>query len=223
MKYDDIAVIIPAYNAESTIRELIDELIVIGIKKEDIVIVNDGSSDRTAQIAREKNVILCSHERNKGKGTALRSGIAVVQNMNKRKILTIDADGQHDPHEIKIFVEHMDKNDVLIGERTKRTNMPGLRRLVNRTTSLVVSLLSGQYVPDAQCGFRMIDLQIFTRIRLATGHYETESEFVIKAARQGYRIGSVRVSTLYRNEKSYIQPLIDTLRFIKMAMRSLWV
>ncbi|OGC41725.1 hypothetical protein A2Y85_04630 [candidate division WOR-3 bacterium RBG_13_43_14] len=223
MKYDDIVVIVPAYNAESTIRELINEIIRNGFDREDIVIINDGSRDHTAQIAREQKVILCAHEKNLGKGMALRSGIDRARSMNKKKVITMDADGQHDPEEIKVFMAHKNDYDLIIGQRIDRMNMPVLRRLVNRTTSLVVSLLCGHFIPDVQCGFRMIDLQIFNRIKLVTANYQTESELVIKAVRQGFRVGTVSVATRYNNEKSYIRPFVDTVRFVKMAVRSLWV
>ena len=223
MKFNDFAVIIPAYNAGDTLRELIDQLSKIGFERKDIVIINDGSRDRTRQIAIEEKVTLYEHEENMGKGMALRSGIKIARGMNKKRIITLDADGQHDPDEIDRFMAHIDEYDLIIGERADRLNMPVLRRLVNRTTSLVVSLLSGKHIPDVQCGFRMIALHLFKYLTLRTRNYQTESELIIKAVRKGLRIGSVSVSTHYKNEKSHIKPFIDTIRFVIMAMRFLWV
>ncbi len=222
MRDDEIAVIIPAYNAEGTIRDLIRQLVEVGFERRDIVVVNDGSLDLTGSIARGEEVTVCDHEGNLGKGMALRNGIERARRMNKRRVVTIDADGQHNPREIKAFMIKKNDYDLIVGQRVDRINMPGLRKLVNRTTSLIVSLLSGQRIPDAQCGFRMIDIRIFDRIELVTANYQTESELVVKAARRGFRIGSVGITTRYDNEKSYIRPFLDTIRFIGMAVRFLW-
>jgi hypothetical protein len=82
--------------------------------------------------------------------------------------------------------------------------------------------LSGIRTTDVQCGFRYLDLKIFDKVDLKTNNYQTESEMVIKAARHNYRVGFVPVTTIYGDEKSYINPLIDTARFVKMAVRFLW-
>jgi hypothetical protein len=100
--------------------------------------------------------------------------------------------------------------------------MPFLRRLVNRTTSLVISLFADAYVPDVQCGFRYVSLGMLDHITLRTNHYQTESEMIFKAVRTGYRIGFFPVATVYGSETSYIRPFIDTVRFICMAAGFLW-
>jgi len=158
-----------------------------------------------------------------GKGMALRHGFDMARTKNLKKIFTLDADGQHWVMEIDNFLKVANDYDLIIGTRSyKLTRMPFLRKLVNRTTSLVASLLSKKYIPDVQCGFRYIDLKIFKRIKLETKNFQTESELVIKVVKMGYRVGFVPITTIYRAERSYINPLIDTIRFITLTGRFLW-
>jgi glycosyltransferase involved in cell wall biosynthesis len=218
-----IGVVIPAYNAEETIGGVIRELIELGFKKSNIIVINDGSRDNTEDVTQSQGVTLLKHEKNVGKGAALRSGFAAAGQMGLKKVFVIDADAQHQVSETTGFLKLNGRYDMIIGERTDILSaMPLDRLLTNRTVNLVVSLLSGVRTTDVQCGFRYVDLRIFDKVRLETNDYQTESEMVIKAARNKYRIAFVPVSTIYGDEKSYINPLIDTLRFINMAVRFLW-
>lgn len=223
MHLRNIGVVIPAYNAEKTIGGVVGELIEYGFAKENIIVVNDGSQDGTEDEARNKGVLVVNHRKNAGKGASLRDGFATARQQNLKKVFVIDADAQHQISEIASFLELNGKYDMVIGERKDiRARMPFDRLLTNRTVNLVVSLLSGIRTTDVQCGFRYLDLRIFDKVDLKTNNYQTESEMVIKAARHNYRIGFAPVTTIYGDEKSYINPLIDTARFIKMAVRFLW-
>ncbi|UCD19441.1 MAG: glycosyltransferase family 2 protein [candidate division WOR-3 bacterium] len=219
----EIAVIIPAYNAERTIGDVIEKLVHFGFARKNIIVVNDGSTDSTGGVAGKHGVMLVEHEGNRGKGAALKSGFAHAWKENLGKALVVDADGQHEVSEAIGFLKMNGQYDITIGERRDiLRRMPLDRRLTNKVVNLVVSLLSGIRTTDVQCGFRYIDLRIFDRIRLQTNRYETESEMVVKAARRKYRVGFIPVSTIYDNEHSHIIPLVDTMRFISMAVRLLW-
>jgi glycosyltransferase involved in cell wall biosynthesis len=219
----DIGAVIPAFNAEKTISTVINDLVDYGFSRDNIIVVNDGSSDRTEELAKKEGVNLLKHTRNQGKGAALRNGFHLARKKNLRKIFVIDADAQHKVSEINSFMEINGRFDITIGERKNIfKHMPLDRLLTNRTVNLVVSLLSGVRTTDVQCGFRCINLQILDNIELRTNRYEIESELVIKAARKNFRIGFAPVSTIYGNEKSHINPLVDTARFIHMAVRFLW-
>jgi glycosyltransferase involved in cell wall biosynthesis len=218
-----IAVIIPSYNAEKTIGKVIEQLRHCGFVRKNIIVVNDGSKDKTGYVAGTYGVTLVEHEQNAGKGVALKSGFAHARKENFLKAFVVDADGQHNVSEVTRFLKMNGEYDIIIGERKEiLRRMPLDRRLTNRTVNLVVSLLSGVRTMDVQCGFRYIDLGIFDKIELKTNRYETESEMVIKAARKKCRIGFVPVTTIYGNEQSHIDPLLDTIRFINMAVRFLW-
>jgi glycosyltransferase involved in cell wall biosynthesis len=219
----EIAVIIPAYNAEKTIKKVIEDLVHYGFNKKNIIVVNDGSNDRTGEIAGTCGVTLVEHTQNTGKGAALKSGFVLARRENLQKAFVIDADGQHRVSEITDFLKMNGEFDIIIGERRDiLRRMPLDRRLTNKMVNLVVSLLSGIRTTDVQCGFRYIDLRVLDEIRLKTNRYQTESEMVINAGRRKYRVGFVPVTTIYGGEQSHIDPLIDTARFINMAVRFLW-
>ncbi len=218
----NLGVIIPTFNAEKTIGGLIKELIDCGFKEENIIVVNDGSHDRTDEVVTHLGLNTVKHHKNLGKGAALKNGFAAARAKNIKEVLTLDADGQHMVSEIKKFLKWKDHYDLLIGLRNDRIAMPVLRRTVNRITSLIASLLSKKKIPDVQCGFRYVDLKIFNTITLKTNNYQTETEMVIKAIRHKYRTGFVPITTLYNSEKSHIKPVIDTIRFVIMAVSLLW-
>ncbi len=217
-----IGVVIPAFNVEETIGSLIEDIITQGAGPENIIVVNDGSFDKTGEIVGCFDVTLVTHKKNLGKGAALKHGFEVARSKHINRVFTLDADGQHKAAEMNGFLKDKDKFDMIIGFRYNMKSMPKLRQLVNRTTSLVVSLLADSHLVDVQCGFRFIDLAIFDRLILRTNNYQTESEMVIKAARLKYRIGSMPITTVYDKEKSHIKPFIDTLRFLMMAVGFLW-
>jgi glycosyltransferase involved in cell wall biosynthesis len=222
MDLKNIGVIIPAYNVETTVGRLIDELIDYGFNRENIIVVNDASTDRTQVVLENAGVHMVSHEKNLGKGAALRHGIHFARRKNFKKVITLDADGQHKVSEIKNFLKK-NNAEVMIGHRQiDLVKMPFQRKIVNKTVSLVTSLLSNKYIPDAQCGFRFIDLKIFDKVNLKANNFQTESELVIKTVRNNYGVAFVPITTVYGEEKSHINPLIDTIRFINMAVRCLW-
>lgn len=219
----EIGVVIPAYCAGRTVGGVIDDLLKQGFKKENTIVVNDGSGDDTEEVVKSKGVSFINHNRNMGKGAALKSGFNLARERSIKKAFTIDADAQHQVSEVNTFLPLNGKYDILIGQRTGfLSSMPLDRKLSNLMVNLVVSLLSGVRTTDVQCGFRYIDLRIFDKMVLTTNNYQTESEMVIRAARRGYTVGFVPITTVYRDQKSYINRFTDTLRFINMAVRFLW-
>ena len=214
-------IIIPAYNEEESIAKLLPSL---NFPPQDIIVVDDGSTDNTISKSQSFGVHVIRHEKNKGKGMAHRTGFNFASKEEARWVITMDADGQHSPKDIPKFIKAIKekKGDMIIGERevTIRT-MPFLRFLTNLWTSFIVSILGGKRVKDAQSGFRAISKEIFTSISLSTNNFQTESEIIIKAARRGFRITSGPVRTIYNESYSYIKPFLDTLRFIKLAFQSL--
>jgi len=216
-------IIIPAYNEEESIAKLLPSL---NFPPQDIIVVDDGSTDNTFSESQSFGVHVMRHEKNKGKGMAHRIGFNFASKEEARWVITMDADGQHSPKDIPKFIKAIKekKGDMIIGERevTIRT-MPFLRFLTNLWTSFIVSILGGKRVKDAQSGFRAISKEIFTSIPLSTNNFQTESEIIIKATRRGFRITSVPIRTIYNESYSYIKPFLDTLRFIKLAFQSLWM
>jgi glycosyltransferase involved in cell wall biosynthesis len=195
------------------------------VPRERIIVVDDGSSDETATVARTAGVVLIEHPRNLGKGAALRTGILAAGERGWRFAITLDADGQHNPDEIPAFIERWVETgaDIIVGDRMAATGeMPALRLWTNRLTSRVVSTLARARIPDSQNGYRMISTEVFARIPLETSRYDTESEILIRAGRGGAVIASVPVTTIYGEEVSSINPLVDTLRFFRMVLKALF-
>lgn len=220
MKY---AALIPAYNEVNNLPRLLDML---PLQKQDVVVVDDGSTDGTAEVAAHWGATVLKHARNKGKGAAQRTGFEYLRKKDYDGVITIDADCQHDPALIPRFLNSArdNKYDIVIGTRDLKTgtSMPLERLLTNLTTSLAVSLLSGQRITDSQSGYRFLSRRVIRNIDLETSRYQTESEILIKAGRRGYRIGEVPISTIYAGQKSNIKKDVDTLRFILLCIRSLW-
>jgi len=216
-------IIIPAYNEEESIAKLLPSL---NFPPQDIIVVDDGSIDNTVSKSQSFGAHVIRHEKNEGKGMAHRTGFNFALKERARWVITMDADGQHSPKDIPKFIKaiKVKKGNMIIGERAVSIRtMPFLRFLTNLWTSFIVSILGGKRVKDAQSGFRAISKEIFTSIPLSTNNFQTESEIIIKAARRGFRITSVPIRTIYNESYSYIKPLLDTLRFIKLAFQSLWM
>jgi glycosyltransferase involved in cell wall biosynthesis len=225
-----IAIIIPALNAGGKIGKLIQR---IGNtenaakEKFSVTVVDDGSSDGTASEAAAAGANVIRHKKNMGKGESLKTGFQYSLECGFDGVITMDADGQHDPTSLPLFVEKIRQNgyDIIIGTRMAGTGrMPVLRKWTNRTTSRIVSMVSGQNIPDSQSGYRYIKAEVLKNVKLKTSKYDTESEILIMAARKGFRIGHVSVESIYQgDEKSSINPVIDTFRFIFLIIRSFFM
>jgi glycosyltransferase involved in cell wall biosynthesis len=216
------AVIIPAYNAEASLEELVYR-INRSVENPRIVVINDGSTDKTGDIAKSAGVEVLNHEKNKGKGAALQTGFDFVKkNTEIEFIFTIDADLQHRPEDIPEFirVQQQANADIVIGCRKRTgTGMPVHRIASNALTSAFVSIRTRRKIEDSQCGFRMIRRKVLENIRLESAGYEAETEFLIKAAGQGHKIDFVPISTVYGNEKSHMTNWKTTVNFIKVLFR----
>ncbi|MEW6101835.1 MAG: glycosyltransferase family 2 protein [Candidatus Omnitrophota bacterium] len=215
-------VIIPTYNEAKEIGRLVSEIKLLG---QEVVVIDDGSSDNTAQIARKNGAVVFENPHNRGKGASLIKGFCYAAEKQFDAVVTIDGDGQHLTQDIPYFmnVAKYSQSGIIIGNRMKKTkNMPMLRFLTNKFMSWLISKIARQKIPDTQCGFRLIKKEVFDKIRLCTSKYETESELLIKGARAGFKIESIPIKSIYRQERSYINPLIDTVRFIRMVIGELW-
>jgi glycosyltransferase involved in cell wall biosynthesis len=220
-----ILIIIPAFNEEKNIGRLLGKLSSVFSLK-DVLVVDDGSKDRTSIIAKEAGAKLLSLPTNQGKGLALRAGFDFAIKKGYDAVITMDADGQHDPVEIPRFIEKFRKSgaDLIVGTRKHNlSEMPFLRFLVNNTTSVITSILSGTRIHDSQSGFRIIKKKLLKEINLMTNRFQMETEIIIKAAREKFSIKELPIRTIYFEKfRSHINPIIDTARFIRLVIRMLW-
>jgi len=185
-------------------------------------VIDDGSTDNTAEKAEKEGAKVISHDKNLGKGEALKTGFAVAVNEGYDAVIIMDGDAQHSPKDIAKLMRAAEKNPntLMVGNRmSNASNMPLARKLTNRFMSLLVSAICRQNIPDSQCGFRFIRTDLLKKIKIDSSRFEVESEILVKASAAGVKIISVPIETLYGREASQINPFWDTCRFIYFLLK----
>lgn len=217
-----IAVVIPAFNAAQTLGTLLEQVSRV-IDGASIIVVDDGSTDDTSAIASEAGARVIRHRQNRGKGAALRSGFeAVLASKEYAAVITMDADLQHDPMEVPKFISRSEsgKADIVVGFRKRiGSGMPLHRVLSNRITSSLVSARTGVMIKDSQSGFRWVSREVLAAIAIESEGYEAETEMLIKAARKGFLIDFVPITTIYGNERSHMSHWKTTKRFLQVLLK----
>jgi len=214
-----VAAVIPAYQEEKHVAEVARR---VRAQLEHVLVVDDGSTDATAERARHAGVDVIVHPQNRGKGESIKTGMRYWLDRGIDYVVLLDADGQHLPEEIVRFIDAAGQNNakIFVGTRMNDvTSMPFVRRMVNRFMSNKISRLCGQKIPDTQCGFRMLHRDIIPELLSGTDRFDYETEMLIVASRKGFRIDSVPISTVYSDEVSSIHPVRETLRFFKLMRR----
>jgi glycosyltransferase involved in cell wall biosynthesis len=212
-------VIIPALNEEDNIAGVVERTREFAPA---VVVVDDGSSDRTAERAEQAGAAVIRHPRNIGKGAALNSGFQYAQEHGFDVVVTMDADGQHDPAEIPRFIEAYVRTGipVLVGNRMgDPRGMPPVRRMTNWFLSWLLSRRMKVYVPDTQCGFRLYRCDVIPFVSTESERYAAESEILLYVAARGIRVDSVPIASIYNGAASKINPVKDTFRFFAMLRR----
>lgn len=214
-------IFVPAYNASGTIAELLERLRDVASEC-DILVVDDGSTDNTAELTEMAGVRVISHEFNRGKGAAIRTGLKYASENGYDGLLTIDADLQHDPDCIPKFLDLALSGDydMIVGARERTSRMPLPRAFSNFVTSTIISLLAGVCLRDTQSGYRWMRVHAVMNLGLTGLRYDFESEMLLKAGRCGLRIGEIRIPTIYDDSTSFINPFRDTWRFMRILVRS---
>jgi glycosyltransferase involved in cell wall biosynthesis len=217
-----LCVLIPAHNEANAIAGLVDGVHAKGL---DVVVVDDGSTDRTSALAKEKGAYVIVHPEKKGKGLSLQDGFKYVLSQGYDGVVMMDGDGQHAVEDLNQFISLAlkDPQSVITGNRMNDVEkMPPLRLWTNRFMSGLISLACGQKIPDTQCGFRYIGAGVLKQLPLLSGEFEIETEILMKAAKRKIPIHSVAIQTIYQNEVSKIRPVKDTLRFIVYFIREIF-
>jgi len=215
----NVAALIPCYFEEKHIRDVATRT---RAQLETVLVVDDGSTDQTSDEARAAGVEVIRHEKNQGKGAAIKTGLRELTSRNGVEwVLILDGDGQHLPEEIPHFLNAAGDAAMIVGNRMSDTRtMPFVRKLTNLTMSGLISAIIGQRVPDSQCGFRMFRRDLASAlVDVPSSNFDFESEMLAIAARRGVKIAAATVSTVYGDERSKIHPLRDTVRFFKLLGR----
>jgi glycosyltransferase involved in cell wall biosynthesis len=218
-------VLIPAFNEAAHIGK-----VVAGARQHvaDVIVIDDGSSDETADIARTAGATCLHLPQNSGKASALRAGIAYAREHNFTFAITLDGDGQHLPEDIQTMLRVSEETgaDLIIGARHfDRARMPRSRYFSNVIGSRLASVLVGCEIRDSQSGFRLFRLDKLGNAKLRSRCYELEMEILIKMARSGCTIAHAPVRTIYDDgeARSKMKPVRDTVRvcFWSLAFRFL--
>lgn len=196
--------IIPVYNEEKTI-----EMVVRGsLQYSDVLVVDDGSTDKTADLAKKTCAQIIKHDQNRGKGAAIKTGFNKALKDGYKAIVLIDGDGQHDPQFIPSLVDNMGDASMVICSRFINGTTTGMklqRRISNRLTTNLLRLITGYKITDSQCGFRAISSDsapIF--LSIPYDDYEFESEMLYQASQNNLSIKEIPIPCSYKGEKSYI-------------------
>lgn len=210
------AVVIPTYNNDRTLGGVI-----AGVRRycADIFVVNDGSTDRTAEVlASTEGIRTIAYARNRGKGYALRCGLRAAREAGFRYALTIDSDGQHYPDDIARFIERIERrpDTLLIGARNLTAdNMPARNTFANRFSNFWYLVETGRRLEDTQSGFRLYPLRQLGRLRSLCSRYEFEVEVIVRAAWRGVEVENIPVKVYYAPDGervSHFRPLRDFTR-----------
>lgn len=194
----DVLVVIPAYNEEKSIASVIEDL--RGCGYDDILVVDDGSTDSTFKVASELNVYVARHSFNRGAGSAAATGLEIAKILKADIVVTFDADGQHDAGDIIKLTEPIQSGlaDVVIGSRMlEGSNMPLSRIFYNIMANMATFAIYGFSISDTQSGFRAFSRKAYDAINIESSKMEYSSEIVHEIKRNHLRHKEVPIRTIY--------------------------
>jgi glycosyltransferase involved in cell wall biosynthesis len=215
-----VCAVIPFYNEKETLNIVLQETIKY---VQFVFAVDDGSDDGFIPDAHQESKIkFINLDRNNGKGKALSAGFSEAVSEGYECIITLDADFQHEPRFIPKLIEGLQSFDIVIGNRLKNLKgMPIQRRLSNKLTSFFLTIRTGQEIIDSQCGFRAYKSEVLNLVKTRFKGFEAESEVLIKASKQGFKIGFVDIPTIYGDEKSKMRPFQAIAGFLRVLFSKL--
>jgi glycosyltransferase involved in cell wall biosynthesis len=186
-----------------------------------VIVVDDYSDDQTTTIARKAGAEVIRHSENLGKGASIKTGLRRVAG-SYRFFLFLDGDGQHDPAEIPKFLDKATATQahLVVGNRMwNAARMPAIRRWTNKFMSWQISRLCCREIPDSQCGFRMARYELLPFLHESRDGFAFETENLLLAAGNGFRIEFVPIRTIYGDERSKINPMRDTFRYLRVLAK----
>ena len=213
-----ILALIPAYNEGERIAPVVRQ----ALAYLPVLVVDDGSTDQTAAYAKTAGAEVLSQQPNQGKGAALQIGFATALERGYEAVITLDADGQHDPNEIPAFIRVFREEplDLVIGQRDF-SRMPPLRRMANTIGTGLFSAAVGRPIPDNQSGYRLVSRRLMEALGDAGERgFEFEVEMIAVCVSQGFKIGWVPIRTIYGGEKSHIHPLRHLAKFLQITCKT---
>lgn len=206
-----ICAVIPSYNNGGTVVDVVRGVLRQGLP---VLVVDDGSTDGTADALKDLPVHVLRHTRNRGKGRALKTGLEEARRRGYRFALTLDADGQHDPGDIPALVAAAGERTLVIGSRNLTAEgMPSGNTFANRFSNFWFTVQTGRKLPDTQTGFRVYPLEDLPSLKLLTARYEAELTLLVFSAWKGLKLVPVPVRVYYPEDRvSHFRPFADFFR-----------
>ena len=214
----DVTIIIPAHNEEEGIADVINGVKGLNTGYE-MIVVDDGSTDNTYKLVAETGVKVIRHPYNKGYGAALKTGI---RNANADVVLFMDADGQHQPSDIKKLIQYVGEYDMVVGARTKKSKISLLRRPGKKVLGITANYLSGMKIPDLNSGFRAIKKNVAMEfMHILPNTFSLSTTITLALITSGYNVKYVPIEAPERVGTSKIKPFRDGFRFLLMIVRTI--
>jgi len=214
----DITIVIPAYNEENGIENVLNSIQKLGGDYK-LLVVDDGSTDNTYEVVKKTGIDIIRHKNNKGYGAALKTGL---RNANTNVVLFIDGDGQHDSADVERIAEHMDEYDMVVGARNKNSEISLLRRPGKKILAITANYLSGHHIPDLNSGFRAIKKdKAMEFMHILPNTFSFTTTITLAFLKSGYDIKYVPIQTVKRVGSSKIKPFRDGFRFIMLIIRTI--
>jgi glycosyltransferase involved in cell wall biosynthesis len=197
MSGKDLWIVIPGYNESAHISEVIKKT-----KKycNNIIFIDDGSKDKTYEIAKDERVFVLKNIVNMGKGAALKTGCDFALKQGAKKIIVMDSDGQHNPAKIPLFEEKLENSSIVFAYRKFSKKMPLILKLGNIMINKFTTLLYGINLKDTQCGFRAFTANAYRKVRWKSSDYSMESEMIANAGKNKLKYSELPIETIYSNK-----------------------
>jgi len=218
-----IAVAIPAYDAVHSVGSVVSRTRAL---IQDVLVIDDGSSDGTADAASAAGAEVHAFPENRGKGAALKAAFAILFSRGFTGVVTVDADGQHLPEEIPRLLAVASSADLVLGTRDHLfAEMGSVRRFSNRLSSRAISWAAGQPISDVQTGFRLYKRELIERTGFPESGFEAESAVVVRAVRRGLRVTTtpIRLGKADGRGTSHYRPISDSVRIAVGVLRARFV
>jgi len=220
---DYIWIVIPVYNHSTTVKEVVEKSLQ---QCEQVLVVDDGSTDaKIEDLLKDLDVKVITHSKNQGKGSALRTAAKHVHQQGGTYIVTLDADGQHDPADIKNFLPHItdECSNIILGTRNfDSRNVPERSKFGRNFSNFWIRFETGCDVRDSQSGFRGYPVNLLTDMKCIAEHYAFETEILVRGAWGGMDVVNVNISVYYpEGDKriTHFKPFLDNLRISLLHSR----
>lgn len=223
-----IFVVVPVYNHGSTLREVVQGVLAV---HPDVLVLDDGSTDQGLESISELPVRIHAHPANQGKGVAIRTAAGIAASLDATHIVTIDADGQHDPLDLPLFLTAIQQDPlaVIVGVRDFETaNVPGISRFGRNFSNFWLRVQTGRKLRDTQSGFRAYPVALFSHLNFTENRYSFEVEVLVRSAWAGFELLEVPVAVHYppREKRiSHFRKFVDNVRIswlnTRLTLRSM--